>query len=65
VQSLLNALLVKGVCHNSGLNVLPGSEVKKLAKAVARADQRALNANTLEGERGKGNGSGLQSGSKL
>lgn len=64
MQSLLNPLFVQRVCHNGRLDVLPGSKIKKLTKAITRADQRTLNANALEGEQGQGNGSRLQSGSK-
>ena len=62
VQSLLNTILVERVCHDGRSNVLAGSKLEELADTVARTDQRSLDTDTLDGELGQRNGSGLQSG---
>lgn len=62
MKSLVNTLLVEGVCHDGRSNVLAGSKLEKLANAVARTDKRSLDADTLESELSQRNGSSLKSG---
>ena len=62
MQSLLNTILVERVCHDGRSNVFASGKLEELADAVARTDQRSLDTDTLDGELGQGNGSGLQSG---
>lgn len=64
MQSLLDTLLVEAVCHDRGLDVLAVGKLEELAEGVARAGQRSLHADTLEGELGQGNGGALESGSE-
>lgn len=64
MQSLLDTLLVKAVCHDRGLDVLAVGKLEELAEGIARAGQGALHADALEGERGQRNGGALESGSE-